>query len=218
MKKILRKIKRIMIKVLGSKTDELYWRFRHFFDISWAESYISEESINSPHRKILIEKMSDFDSILEFGCSSGPNLYLLAQKYPQSKIYGIDISRKAIREGKRFFKKNNIKNVSLISGGIEALAGFKDKSIDVVFSDAVLIYFGKDKIREVIKEMVRIARKEIVLLELHHNAESVYKDNWIHNYVELFSELGLVAEIFKLDSGIWAGNWEESGYIIKVKL
>jgi tRNA G46 methylase TrmB len=119
MKKLLRKVKRLAVKIFGLKVYELFWKFRHFFDKSWAERYISKESINHPHRKILIDIISKyypFDSALEIGCASGPNLYLLAKKFPEVKLYGIDISKKAIEIGKKKFNKEKISNVILETG------------------------------------------------------------------------------------------------------
>jgi len=223
-KKILRKIKRVLVKNLGSKTDELYWKFRHFFDKSWAKSYISDASINNNHRDFLIEKISKFsnlESVLEVGCSSGPNLYLLAQKFPNIKIYGVDVSVSAIKEGKKFFKQKNIQNVFLSAGsGLEAFKKLENKSIDLIFTDAVLIYFGQDKIDSVLEEIIRVARKGIVFLELHHSgSKSVYRDNWIHNY-QILLEKYISKEkikIQKIPKNIWEGNWQDFGHIIEVK-
>ena len=223
-KKILRAIKRLMIKVFGTKTDELYWRFRHAFDKSWTKSYISQTSINDAHRRPLIEKISNFapfESILEFGCASGPNLYLLAQRFPETQLYGIDISEKAIEEGERYFAESNIGNVSLSATSEKSLSNFKDKSIDVVFTDAVLIYFGKDKIEDAIRHLLRIAKKGIVLLELHHwGNKSIYQDNWVHNYQNIFEAFidKEKIKITKLPKNMWGGNWDEYGHIIEVKL
>lgn len=223
-KKTLRKIKRIMVGFFGSKTDELYWKFRHIFDKSWAKSYISDSSVNNSHRVFLINRISNFypfNSILEFGCASGPNLYLLAKKFPNIKIYGIDISSNAIEEGKEYFENKNIKNVFLSAGrGVDVLKNFKDKSIDLIFTDAVLIYSGINKIEDVIKEISRVASKGIVFLELHHSlSSSVYKDNWIHNY-QILLEKYINKEKIKINripKGIWEGNWADSGHIIEVR-
>jgi len=223
-KLILRKIKRLARKIFGTQVDELYWRFRHIFDKKWVESYISEESINHPHRKFLIDiisKYSPFENVLEIGCASGPNLYLLAKKFPDLEFYGIDISKKAIEVGKNFFKKENINNVFLYSGKVEGLKRFKDKSIDIIFTDAVLIYEGPDKISQIIKEMLRVVKKAIILCEWHSDSpKSVYKYHWIHNYKSLFSQFipGQKVRITKLPKNLWEEDWRELGYFIEVIL
>jgi len=223
-KLVLRKIKRLANKIFGTKVDELYWKFRHFIDRSWAESYISKESISHPLRKILIDKISNyfpFDSILEIGCASGPNLYLLTKKFPQTKFYGIDISKKAIGTGQNYFKKEKIKNIFLESGRAEDLKKFRDKSIDIIFTDATLIYLGLDKIDLIVKEMIRIAKKAIILCEQHTNSSRMfYKDYWVHNYNFLFGKFLSKEKIklTKISQEVWSGDWGEMGYIIEVVL
>ena len=223
-KLVLRKIKRLANKIFGTKIDEFYWKFRHIFDKKWAESYISDKSINHPHRKFLTEKISNyapFENVLEIGCASGPNLYLLAKKFPETKFYGIDISEKAIRTGQKYFEKENVKNVFLETGKIDDIKNLQDKSIDLIFTDAALIYIGPDKINFVIEEMLRITKKAIILCEQHKNYEpSFYKDHWIHNYYLLFGKFLPKEKIkfTKISPEIWNGDWEKIGYIIEVIL
>lgn len=224
-KRILRKIKRMMINVFGSKTDELYWRFRHIFDRSWTKAYLAgDSSISNSSKNFLIGKISEYfplNSILEFGCASGLNLLYLAEKFPNAKIYGVDISKKAINEGRKYFQKKNIKNVYLDSGSLEALKNFSDKSVDLIFTNAVLIYFGKDKIEKAIKEFLRISKKAVILFEMYHNSgESAYNDNWIHDYKKLFGKF-LSEEkikISKFPENILSGDWEKFGHIIEITL
>lgn len=225
LKIILRKIKRLADKIFGSKTDELYWRFRHIFDKKWAESYISKESINHPHRKFLIEKICSyypFETILEIGCASGPNLYLLVRKFPNVKFYGIDISKAAIKKGKNFFRKQKIKNIYLEVSKADNLSDFKSKSIDIIFTDATLIYLGKDKIKTVLKEIIRVAKKVIIFFEWHSESSnnSFYHGHWVHNYKELFKNFVREEKIkvFKTPIEGWGGGWIKYGHIIEVIL
>lgn len=221
---VLRKIKRLADRIFGTRADELYWKFRHIFDKNWAESYISSESVEC--REFIINEISrhlPFDNILEIGCASGPNLYKLAKKYPEIKFYGIDISKKAIKVGKDIFKKENINNVFFNVSKAESLKDFEDKSIDLVFTDAVLIYIGPDKIKSVIKEMIRVAKRKILLFEWHDDkiTDSIYKGHWIHNYRFLINKFipNEKIKITKLPSSEKCnGNWAEFGNIIEVKL
>ena len=99
---------------------------------------------------------------------------------------------------------------------------FKNKSFDVIFTDAVLIYIGKDKIRKIISEMQRIAKKAIILVEFHYEQENILgfyeKGFWVRNYRKLFQLLNLKTRIVKIPPNAWGGNWEERGFIIEVKL
>lgn len=223
-KLVLRKTKRITNKIFGTKTDELFWKLRHIFDKKWAEKYISKEAISQAHREFLIERISSyfpFESVLEMGSSAGPNLYLLAKRFPKVKFYGIDISVKAVKTGRKFFIKEKLNNVSLILGKFDDIKKIQDKSMDIVFSDAALIYVGRDKINLIIKEMMRVAKKAIILCEQNSNlSTSFYKDHWIHNYKSLFSKYIPLEKIrmTKLSPEIWSGDWGELGYIIEVDL
>lgn len=223
-KRLLREIKRVLNAIFGSIIDESFWRFRHILDKSWAESYLSENSINHPHRKLLIDKISTylpFESVLELGCASGANLYILAKKFPEKRFYGIDISKKAIKAGGCFLKKKNIRNIFLKSAKVENLEKYQDKSIDIIFTDAVLIYVGPEKIEYIIKNIIRVAKKAILLCEQHSDSpRSFYEDHWIHNYKLLFNKFIPFERIKlnKIPSSIWGGSWGEVGYIIEVVL
>lgn len=63
--------------------------------------------------------------------------------------------------------QEGISNVKLLEGKADTLGEFQDKSFDIVFTNALLIYIGPDEIREVVKEMIRITRKALILMELH---------------------------------------------------
>jgi ubiquinone/menaquinone biosynthesis C-methylase UbiE len=223
MKRFLRKFKRLLIKFFGSKIDEIFWRFRNIFDKNWPISYITNDSLNHPHRIILIEKISDFypfESALELGCASGVNLFLLSKKFPKAKFYGIDISKKAIEIGKGFLKNQKVKNVFLKHGKIEDIKKFKEKSIDIIFTDATLIYVDPKIISCIVEKMIKVAKKAIILCEQHTDTVSFYNDVWIHNYRKLFSKFIPEEKIkfTKISPKIWSGNWGNFGYIIEVKL
>src|SRR3990167_10633416 len=74
-----------------------YWQNRHNekgFD--WKTSYL--DGWQHPHRFMIAEILKKFSwkSLLEIGCASGPNLYLLKQIFPNTKMGGVDVSREAI--------------------------------------------------------------------------------------------------------------------------
>ena len=225
LKRILRKVKTTLFLAGGSKSGEFYWRYRHFFDKSWAQSYIAAENLDDEHRRFVFKKIKSkapFKSILEFGCASGPNLYWLGREFPGTECYGVDISEKAIREGQKFFKKENIKNVSLKAGGAGSLKKFGAKSVDLIFTDATLLYFGKDKIKNILNEILRVAGKKIIFFEMHHDQpDSVFRGNWIHNYKSLFENLcpSAKVKISRLPENIWrSGGWTKYGNMIEISL
>jgi ubiquinone/menaquinone biosynthesis C-methylase UbiE len=145
---------------------------------------------------------------------------LLAKKFPKVSFYGIDVSSSAIKEGKKFFLKNEIKNVFLQNISANQLKIFKDKSIDVIFSDASMIYINKTQIDKVLKEMFRIAKKSIILCEQHTEDFPFYNTKWIHNYKAVVERIIPKSRMnfIKISENIWAGDWEKYGYIIKIVL
>lgn len=226
MKKLLRGIRRALDRRLGSGVDKLYWRFRHLFGMRrWAESYISAESLSHPQRKFLLDTISryaPFESALEIGCASGPNLYLLAKRFPYAKLQGIDISPRAVAVGRSWLlREGEVKTVSLAIGQAEHLPTILSKSFAVVFSDATLIYLGPDKIEAALREMIRIAEKAVVLLEWHTDSkESVYHDHWAHNYRALLLRIapGIAVSATKLPADVFTGEWARYGYCIEARL
>jgi len=146
------RFRRLKEYLLGTRAQEKYWATRHRRkerkrdDLvkggrDWIKSYW--DSRDHSHRPFLIEKISKFSpihSILEIGCNCGPNLYLLAKKFPDAEMIGIDINPIAVQNGNEWFAQEGISNVKLSVGNADELGQFPDKSFDVVFTDAVLIY------------------------------------------------------------------------------
>ena len=234
----------LMELIVGTKARVREWANRHLRkgnnwncaqyagdDNEWVLGYW--DSRNHSHRPFLIDKISGFypfTSILETGCNCGPNLYLAARKFPGIDMTGIDINPMAIEKGREFFATEGISNVKLSVAKADELGQFQDNSFDVVFTDAVLIYIGKDKIHGVIKEMVRIARKGLVLVEKHsfepgnkdrHGLGIRHFGTWQRDYTALLKQFvpetrihtTKITEDMCVDPG-----WQEAGAIIEVGL
>ena len=189
-------------------------------------------NLHHPHRQLFLEKIGAFQpiySILEVGCGYGPNLYLLAQKFPKIELMGLDINPLSIQEGNKLLMKEKISNVKLSIGKVDELNKFQDKSFDIVFTDALLIYVAPDKIKKVIQEMLRITRRALILVEWHYKEQN--KDSqglgvyhlgcWKRNYVNLLKQF--VPEnkihITKISKELWpAEDWGKMGYVIETIL
>jgi len=218
--------------ILGTKVKKSEWATKHIREgDEWIKHYWNLK--NHSHRKFLIEKLSKhypFSSILEIGSNCGPNLFLLAKKYPNIKIRGVDINALAVQKGNEWFAKERIGNVKLSEGEVSNLSQFKDKSFDTAFTDAVLIYVGKDEIKRAIKEMIRVAKRYLVLVEWNYfNSKNkdpyglgVHHFNlWKRDYKSLLKQF--VPEnnitINKIPEDLWPDEgWKELGAIIEVKL
>jgi ubiquinone/menaquinone biosynthesis C-methylase UbiE len=233
----------IMERVIGTRAREREWATLHYYkssDLSdkhydkrdeWVLDYW--DSRDHSHRAFLLEKIAGFSpvsSVLEIGCNCGPNLYLVARRFPESRIYGIDINPAAIQKGRELFAGEGITNVTLSVNKADELGQFPDKNFDVVFTDAVLIYIGRDKIRQVITGMVRVARKGLVLLERYdfgpENRDPYglgvrRHDLWLRNYAILLKQFAPEAQIHitRVNADIWPDKgWQETGAFIEVNL
>lgn len=193
----------------------------------WVLSYW--DSIKHPHRSLLINMIARHhpSSILEVGANCGPNLYLLTKKLPHTKLYGIDINPAAVKIGNKLFAKEEIPNIKLSVGKADNLNQFGNGAFDLVFTDAVLLYIGPDKIRSIAKEMLRVARKALILLEWQSMPEEndpeglgiYYGSRWKRDYKNLFSQFVPDPRIHltKLSYEQWPDpNWATLGYIIEI--
>jgi ubiquinone/menaquinone biosynthesis C-methylase UbiE len=238
------KIMEARARILGTKIHEDYWSKRHEEKVDdwnkessvttkqdWIDSYW--DSKDHGHRALLLESLSryaPFQSVLEVGCNCGPNLYRIADKYPQVEVTGIDINEQSIELGRKLFEKTKITNVNLIADKADGLAKFPDKHFDIVFTDAVLIYLGPDKINPIITQMLRIAKKAVILVEWHISAKTADPKGlglyhfglWKRDYSQLLNtQISPPRQIrlIKIPSEAWPNkNWQDLGYIIEASL
>jgi len=181
------------------------WARRHLYEgEEWIESYW--KSRDHSHRSFLVERICKFSpirNILEIGCASGPNLYHVAKKFPDAEVRGIDINPIAVQKGNEWFEKEGISNVKLEVGRAQDIKQFEDKSFDVVFTDAVLIYVSTDEIKQVVKEMLRVGRV-LVQCEWH------LFNRWLALMLNGYYCFRLKSEAFKFKSaslGFFVGHW-----------
>ncbi len=182
-----------------------------------------------PHRELILKRVSSyapFQSLLEVGCGNGPNLHLLAKAFPDAVFRGVDINPNFVKAGTKWFKENGVSNVGLLVGKANDLVGFPDKSFDIVLTDAVLIYVGPDKIRKVLTDAVRIARRAVILVEWHspdaNNPLGVYERHWVRNYEALLKTLdpNVSVKVFRLPEGGGFGDdlWKKWGALIEASI
>jgi len=200
---------------MTTKKHKKYWKERK---IDWRTAYF--DTWNHPHRQMIIDELKHipFTSILEFGCASGLNLYRISQEFPNVKIGGVDINSDAIELCQKImpggvFVQDSIEDVF-----------FSDKSVDVVLADAALIYIGPSKIDRVVKEMKRIARNNIILVEFHASVLKRIGVWWssgyfAYNYKKLLSKHGFYdITMKKIPTKIWGPPWSFFGYVITAKI
>lgn len=211
---------------LGSKMHEWIWRRQ---GAPTSEEF--QEIVEHPHREFLmnhIMRCAPFEKVLEIGCNAGQNLYLLARKYPGASYYGIDINPQFIQAGQDWLMGKGMENVFLQVGKADDLSSLGDRSYDICFSDATLMYLGPDKISDSLRQIIRITRKAIFLNEWSRNATAPgerswwYDFHWVHDYTALLRDFLPESRIreTKIPEGQWlpGGGWEKYGTLIEVGL
>ena len=155
-----------------------------------------------------------FGSLLELGSSCGNRLAVIAKGRPDARFVGIDINRLAVTCGNRWLFDEGLHNVTLDCGRIEDLSVYPDRSFDVVFSWAALMYVRPARIPDTLKGVLRVSAKAVVLIEMQtassdENRTGVYypPGNWKRDYVGLLEEAGAApsrVECEWVDESIWS--------------
>jgi ubiquinone/menaquinone biosynthesis C-methylase UbiE len=148
----------------------------------------------------------NFGSVAEIGCGAGANLGRINMEWPDVEIAGVDINDEALYEARKHF------NRSLFAKGKAENIPLKDKSSDLVLTDACLIYVPLEDIKKAVNELIRVARKYIVMCEW--NGPNQYDGHWVYDYAKLYEEY--YVEFIKIAG--WPGGWEKWGNIVKVDL
>ena len=228
--------------LLGTRVREREWAIRHTrkgndWDSDsrrgepdeWVMGYW--DSREHSHRSLLMERLCSYTpvtSILEVGCNCGPNLYQIAKKFPDIEIEGIDINPRAVEKGNELLASQGVSNIKLSVGRADELERYQDKSFDIVFTDAVLIYIGPDKIKKVIEEMLRITRRALILVEWHSFAPRGKDPEglglhslgyWKRDYAALLRQFvpEEQVDVTKIPEQVWpVEGWKEFGAIIEV--
>tara|TARA_B100001142_G_C14161918_1_gene588802 strand:+ start:163 stop:849 length:687 start_codon:yes stop_codon:yes gene_type:complete len=220
MKKFLRGIKRFLDPFLGKYFDKLIWRFRHRLLTNWEDGYLDDKCLQHPHRELIVNAISNrgnISSILELGTGSGINLINLSQSFPKIKYTGIDINKKAVEIGRVYLKENNISNIRIDVGDISSIKKLESESIDILITDAVLMYFNPNDLKDLLAEMLRISRKGFILCE-QMSPGGIYADHWRHDYENALNELAGIERynLKKITNEYWNDDWIKFGYLIEV--
>lgn len=233
---VVLRYKHLKYMVRGTKVSEEEWATRHLRDVErrrddWIYNCWNLQKGHS-HRSFLIEVISKFNpsSVLEVGCDYGPNLRLLNERFPGLEMRGVDINPLAVQKGNEWFLQEGIHNIKLLEGKADELGQFQDNSFDVVFTAATLIYIGPDKIETVVKNLIRITRNVLILVEWCNFVSDqndpfghgiYYKGLWKRDYVGLLRQFVREDQIIvtKITGDIWQeNNWKEVGALVEVIL
>jgi len=195
-----------------------FWKTRQ---IDWKESYWTPEH---PHRELIIKalKRIKFGSIIEIGCGAGANLGKIIQNFKGVAVGGIDINKDAIDTALEIFGNNaDVLEVSSMDKIF-----LSDQSTDIVLTDMALIYADPFKIDKVIKEIKRVARNAVILVEFHHKswikrlALRLFAGYNSYDYQRLLEKHGFYnIEFYKLSEKDWPNGEPQKtfAYLISAK-
>lgn len=198
--------------------DSEYWKKRPIDDPKkdwpyggdWVETYW--KSREHPHRSLIlnaIESLRPIGSILEIGCSCGPNLANIGDRHHGIKLSGIDANKTAIARGKELLPNADLRV------GFATKLPFKNESYDLIVVDAVLIYVPPEDILQVITEIDRVVKRAVLLVEWHNEDSilGIVKDfHWCRNYHRIFRRLGFKVEMHRFNKDSWPSKtWQKHG-------
>lgn len=124
-------------------TTGYYKEVGDYFDI-----FAKQHHNKSDNNPILSDMRDSFRSyathvhpqnILDIGCGPGMDVAFFAEKYPQARVYGIDVSQGMIDYASRLCQSKNLVNTAFINTGIEKL--HEHLPGDVKF-DIIYVFFG----------------------------------------------------------------------------
>lgn len=130
---------------------------RFHFLTSWYDIVIQHTLPEKMMREVLMDLLRPVtDSIiLEFGCGTGQNLLLGAERNKEVMWKGVDIDSNVIAIAKRKTKKNSNVNLYMYDGNYLPA---QNCSIDTVFSSLVFHHLNSDTKQKVLHEIYRILK------------------------------------------------------------
>jgi hypothetical protein len=141
-----------------------FWTTREHGNDAWIEGYWSGRT--HPLRQRIAETITGLDatSVIEIGCHCGPNLWAIAERKRYARLAGTELSPFVADAARRLLSEHAAQPVEIGIAGAERIP-HGDRSFDVVLSAGMLICVGPDDIEAALREIVRVARRWIVLAE-----------------------------------------------------
>ena len=133
-------------------------------------------------------KSSGAKRILEVGCGTSLNIYLLSQRFPEIHFEGIDITPERLEVGKKWLKaeKNFVPNVHV--GDATQLA-YEDDAFDIIYTVHCFEQIDQYALAGT-KEACRVAKKKVVFLEPDYGSSNAAQRLFLknHNYLVDFAQ------------------------------
>lgn len=125
------------------------------------KTFIDDIVQKSHIEKELLSNLDGIKTVFDAGAGSGRFSILLAQKGVH--VTHFDISRPMIEKAKEIAASSGVlPNITFVKGSLEDLSAYQDQSFDLVISFDAPISYTYPKQEEVIKNLVRMAKKKIM--------------------------------------------------------
>lgn len=158
--------------------DEAAWRNAA---APWAQRN-ADERASAARRNAFVELLASFSPghVLEVGCNYGANLQRLRSRSPEALIVGVDVGIEALQRAGAEIRR------SLACASAYALP-FPDGAFDVAFTMCLLMHLPERDASRGLAELVRVARRYVVLVEyadaaVSRGAEHMGLDFRIYNH------------------------------------
>lgn len=126
------------------------------------ETFIDDIVQKSHIERELLSHLRGIETVFDGGAGCGRFSILLAKH--GCKVTHFDISQPMIDKAKEIAEKEGVlDNITFVKGALEDLSAYEDKSFDMVISFDAPISYTYPNQENVIDELVRIAKKRIVI-------------------------------------------------------
>ena len=177
--------RKILRKIISS---ELFWKYRHIIQKNF---YI--ENKKQDNKKLLsFVEQNHIESVLDYGCSSGSDLFNLKKKINELFCIGFDVNVQSINYARKIFK-NNFKNNFLfidqfdVNYILKSLNEKKLKNIDFILFDRVLYILEDYQIDYVFDQIFKLKPKFILINDFF--CEKSLKYDYTHrNYLKILKK------------------------------
>jgi len=192
----------LLLILMGKRFDFFKWKT---LDVSSIDFW--NPRLNSSKRELQTDflwrniQMTEVKSVLELGSLSGYRLFEAAEKFPDCKFTGVDISLSGVTESKLEAKRRGLSNLEFIHCDITSekfYRSFAKERFDVVFSFATLMYIHPKDIKKLMNFVTNLAILQLVLIEQSSSRLNAYplylgspvsrNPNWIRNYGRILDE------------------------------
>ncbi len=127
---------------------------------SWIKQSDKYDAGGDPSIGIVMDEIGDkFNSVLEVGAGTGRLIGALSNKFTKVDCYSMDISLELAK-----YVSEKYPHVQIVCSEITNIP-FYSKSIDLVYTYQVLQHVEPDEIYRALKELCRVAKKEVWLWE-----------------------------------------------------